>query len=82
MSEKEQCEICLKKTDDIKQPVICAKCIDKIASYDICDLERKKLKVENERYKKALERLSRLGNEPHLGNSIGNQIAQQALKGE
>lgn len=31
------------------------------------------------RYKKALEVLAVLGNEPHLGNSIGNKIAQHAL---
>lgn len=28
----------------------------------------------------ALEKLSRLGNEPYLGSSIGNLIAQEALK--
>ena len=28
----------------------------------------------------ALEKLSRLGNEPYLGNSVGNLIAQEALK--
>jgi hypothetical protein len=27
----------------------------------------------------ALEKLARLGNEPHYGNSIGNQIARDAL---
>ena len=27
----------------------------------------------------ALDKLSRLGNEPHVGNSVGNQIAQEAL---
>lgn len=27
----------------------------------------------------ALEKLARLGNEPHQGNSIGNQIARDAL---
>ncbi len=27
----------------------------------------------------ALEKLSRLGNEPHLGNSNGNVIAQEAI---
>lgn len=31
------------------------------------------------RYRTALEKLSRLGNEPHLGNSGGNKIAQKAL---
>lgn len=30
----------------------------------------------------ALDRLARLGNEPMLGNSVGNVIAQQALSGE
>ncbi len=39
----------------------------------------KDLRNENKRYKDALEKLSRLGNEPHLGNSDGNKIAQQAL---
>jgi len=34
------------------------------------------------RYKTALEKLARLGNEPHLGNSDGNIIAQKALKGK
>lgn len=29
----------------------------------------------------ALQKLARLGNEPHYGNSIGNQIAREALKG-
>ena len=28
----------------------------------------------------ALEKLSHLGNEPHLGNSNGNRIAQAAIK--
>lgn len=31
------------------------------------------------RYRDALERLARLGNEPCYGNSIGNRIAQDAL---
>lgn len=31
------------------------------------------------RYRDALERLARLGNEPYYGNSIGNRIAQDAL---
>ena len=39
------------------------------------------IRTENARYKTALERLARLGNEPELGNSLGNRIAQQALKG-
>lgn len=28
----------------------------------------------------ALDKLARLGNEPHLGNSVGNTIAREALK--
>ncbi len=31
------------------------------------------------RYEKALDKLARLGNEPMLGNSVGNVIARQAL---
>lgn len=37
------------------------------------------LQAERNKYKIALEKLAKLGNEPHLGNSIGNKIAQQAL---
>jgi len=36
------------------------------------------LKAKND----ALDKLARLGNEPFLGNSDGNIIAQKALKGE
>ena len=35
-----------------------------------------------ERYREALEKLSKLGNGDQLGNSDGNRIAQQALKEE
>jgi hypothetical protein len=35
--------------------------------------------AEVERLREALEKLSRLGNEPHLGNSDGNMIARDAL---
>ena len=31
------------------------------------------------RYELALDKLARLGNEPHYGNSVGNVIAKQAL---
>ena len=44
---------------------------------------RKQLKAaegEVERLKAVLDKLARLGNEPELGNSKGNVIAQQALK--
>ena len=39
------------------------------------------LRAENEKLREALERLARLGNEPHYGNSIGNDIARAALGG-
>lgn len=42
--------------------------------------ENKAQGEELERYKAALEKLARLGNEPMLGNSDGNKIAQEALK--
>ncbi len=35
---------------------------------------------ENKQLREVLEKLARLGNEPHLGNSDGNRMAQQALK--
>ena len=35
--------------------------------------------AERDRYRAALEKLARLGNEPHYGNSDGNRIAQEAL---
>ena len=37
------------------------------------------LEADQEKAQAALEKLSRLGNEPHLGNSDGNVIAQKAL---
>ena len=37
------------------------------------------LEADQQKAQAALEELSRLGNEPHLGNSIGNVIAQKAL---
>ena len=39
-----------------------------------------KLKTENEKYRKALDKLARLGNEPDYGNSTANCIAREALK--
>lgn len=33
-----------------------------------------------EKLEQALDKLARLGNEPHYGNSIGNRIAQDALQ--
>lgn len=37
------------------------------------------LQAQVEGMRAALEKLSRLGNEPNLGNSTGNKIAQDAL---
>ena len=36
--------------------------------------------MDIELMREALEKLSRLGNEPHYGNSTGNTIAREALK--
>ena len=38
--------------------------------------------AELERLTAVLDRLARLGNEPHFGNSDGNMIARAALKGD
>ena len=38
-----------------------------------------RLTAEHRVMVEALEKLSRLGNEPHLGNSDGNKIAQRAI---
>lgn len=49
----------------------------------ICEqssLELRRLQKVNEILTEAMEKLARLGNEPMLGNSIGNRIAQDALK--
>ena len=43
------------------------------------DKERDALLAENARMREALDKLARLGNEPHLGNSDGNMIALAAL---
>jgi hypothetical protein len=45
-------------------------------SYD----DAAKLLAEIERLRAALDRLARLGNEPHYGNSVGNEIAREALE--
>jgi hypothetical protein len=41
--------------------------------------EIERLTAENKRLADALEKLARLGNEPHYGNSDGNMIARKAL---
>ncbi len=61
--EKVDAELCAHARTDI--PDLCA------------ELER--LREENDRFRTALEELSRLGNEPLPGNSRGNVIAQRAL---
>ena len=65
-------------------------CEDQAASSALEDLSRQvgNMRCENcdskdellKEMAEALEKLSRLGNEPYLGNSIGNLIAQEALK--
>jgi len=42
--------------------------------------ELHRLQKVNEVLVEAMEKLARLGNEPMLGNSIGNRIAQDALE--
>ena len=41
--------------------------------------EVEKLTIQRDELLAALEKLARLGNEPHYGNSIGNQIARDVL---
>ena len=49
-----------------------------IREEDVC-LRCEELTAESKVMREALEKLARLGNEPHLGNSDGNVIAQRAL---
>jgi hypothetical protein len=37
------------------------------------------IQAENEKLREVLEKLARLGAEPHYGNSVGNIIARAAL---
>ena len=65
-------------------------CEDQAASSALMDLARQveNMRCENCDYKEellkemaeALEKLSRLGNEPYVGSSIGNLIAQKKKK--
>jgi hypothetical protein len=41
--------------------------------------KRDALRAENEKLRAVLEKLARLGAEPHYGNSVGNIIARAAL---
>ena len=67
------CEECEKSLEDPETGVtsICIPCWNAMIT---------KLRAEIEAKDAALEKLARLGNEPYLGNSEGNIIAQQALK--
>jgi len=56
--------------------------IDKAALTEENDIQRasiQQLSAQVVGLREALEKLARLGNEPHYGNSIGNEIAKQAL---
>ncbi len=69
--------------------------IDKLANFIMAEIEGepsqsegagdtairiiKQLQTKNEKYRIALKVLARIGNEPELGNSDGNVIAQSAL---
>ena len=46
------------------------------------EAENTALKARVEQLEKALDKLARLGNEPHFGNSRGNEIARAALAGK
>lgn len=52
------------------------------AESSIADLQSQitQLQAENEVFRNALNKLARLGNEPHYGNSKGNEIAIAALR--
>ena len=67
------CEECEKSLEDPETGVtaFCMACWNAMIT---------KLRAEIEAKDAALEKLARLGNEPYLGNSEGNIIAQQALK--
>ena len=49
------------------------------ANAEELEKERDALTHANARLREALDKLARLGNEPHYGNSTGNVIAQHAL---
>ena len=42
--------------------------------------EAKRFEARIEKLETTLDKLARLGNEPHLGNSVGNMIARRALE--
>lgn len=50
-----------------------------VSFVSIATTEIKSLRARRAEMEKALDKLARLGNEPHFGNSIGNQIALEAL---
>jgi len=50
------------------------------AYIEACNVDQRDVLADNQRLREALEKLARLGNGEHYGNSIGNQIAIAALK--
>ena len=45
----------------------------------LTDQQIAELAVQNQQLRICLDKLARLGNEPYLGNSLGNKIAAEAL---
>ncbi len=63
--------------------------IEKLANFIMAEVDGEPFQSEGvvdtairiiRKYRSALEELSKLGNEPHLGNSDGNRIAQKAIE--
>ena len=74
-----KCHTCKKEFTGDKRAITCEDCATNMALTNII-VVIKILQDANRRYRLALEKLSKLGNEPFLGNSDGNIIAQRALK--
>ena len=45
----------------------------------LTEQEIMELAAQNQQLRVCLDKLARLGNEPYLGNSLGNKIAAEAL---
>ena len=73
------CEECEKSLEDPETGVtaICIPCWNAMVTKLRAEIDS--LTAENKKYETALNKLARLGAEPMLGNSIGNEIAQEAL---
>ena len=50
------------------------------AELNLCQTESEARRENAIQYRTVLDRLARLGNEPHYGNSDGNMIARAALE--